>query len=191
MYSIHVCLSHSHHFIPRQELNGGGNSILPWYAALWKGDCLELERLLDSIHGHVLVRTYPDEAEAQTVGCNWKGCNVLHVAVKQGSEALVTKILGFFNDGETPPVLEENQPRTPHVSSTDGKLPSEILKDLILAFDGNCRLDAVAIAVLNGNERILRTLAVALVRKCRSNPYKIPEALGPPLLYSRAEAWID
>ncbi|KAL3686180.1 hypothetical protein R1sor_004202 [Riccia sorocarpa] len=131
-----------------------------WLKALHKGDCKLIESLLDEEERLVTIYprskscVYAAEFAAQFDG--WKGCSALHVAVKRGWPYLVHKIVSIFRE-------------SPDDSAANLNLV--LLEELLLAFDTDYHLDALALAVVNGNKTIVRILAKAF-SKCPNNPYR-------------------
>ncbi|KAL3686175.1 hypothetical protein R1sor_004197 [Riccia sorocarpa] len=132
-----------------------------WLKALHKGDCLLIESLLNEEER--LVTIYPRSescvyaADFTALFDGWKGCSALHVAVKRGWPFLVHKIVSLFKEAP---------------DNSAGALNLAMLDELLLAFDTDYHLDALALAVVNGNKAIVRILAQAF-SKCPNNPYRV------------------
>ncbi|KAL3686182.1 hypothetical protein R1sor_004204 [Riccia sorocarpa] len=143
-----------------------------WMKALYRGDCLEIEHLLNKDEGLVNIYSRPTEC------CNyasdfaarfdgWKGCSALHIAVKRGWPFLVQKIVNLFREV---PEISSDSPGADVLP--EHNLTTAMLEELLLAFDSNYHLDALALAVVNGNTTIVRILAKAST-KCPNNPYHV------------------
>ncbi|KAL2642695.1 hypothetical protein R1flu_010282 [Riccia fluitans] len=173
----------------------------PWLKALHSGDCIATRNLLGLHPWFVLVFPGSQDCDFQRakkiLQCpadgmkDWEGCSALHVAVKQGCIPLLEDIITVFRqDGEDHPSI----PSTPadresdllkqkktldgesneHTSTSMKKSTIkevQLMENLLLAQEPSSGLDAFAMAVINGQEEIVRHL-VAAFSLLESNPYE-------------------
>ncbi|BBN01087.1 hypothetical protein MPTK1_2g04490 [Marchantia polymorpha subsp. ruderalis] len=156
----------------------------PWYVAIFPGskDC-EFKRAKRILQSGV------DEMK------DWEGCSALHVAVQQGCLALVDEVLNVFRledkesfltsrslrpgDLPSPGANPPEQPGKPeaqhHYAQTMKKASTkelQLMENILLAQEPSSGLDALAMAVINGQEEVVRIL-VAAFQQLENNPYDI------------------
>ncbi|KAG6555153.1 hypothetical protein Mapa_003191 [Marchantia paleacea] len=155
----------------------------PWYVVIFPGskDC-EFKRAKRILQSGV------DEMK------DWEGCSALHVAVQQGCLALVDEILNIFRLEDKDSFLTSrslrhsdlpspNPPEFPHDHGKSEaqhaqtmKKPStkelHLMENILLAQEPSSGLDALAMAVINGQEEVVRHL-VSAFQELESNPYEI------------------
>ncbi|KAL2654222.1 hypothetical protein R1flu_022350 [Riccia fluitans] len=143
-----------------------------WLKALHKGDCLQIEDLLNEEER--LVTIYPRSCDSCPYAADfaaqfdgWKGCTALHVAVKRGWPFLVHKIVNLFKESPGNSAGDSGSG-----DRSNRVLDLAMLEELLLAFDSDYHLDALALAVVNGNKTIVQILAQAF-SSCPNNPYRV------------------
>ncbi|KAL2610414.1 hypothetical protein R1flu_028987 [Riccia fluitans] len=140
---------------------GNVEDVRQWYKVLVEEDCMEIKRLLDENprllqlgwrrkESVKLVYTAPFAPQSEHHV--WKGRTALHVSVKKGWISLVRLVLA----------LEK-------LESMDGP---ESFGNFLIHQDGYSALNALAMAVICGNSRIINILADASLQ-CQNNPYGI------------------
>ncbi|CAM6091913.1 unnamed protein product [Calypogeia fissa] len=136
-----------------------------WFTALYTENCVQVLKLLTDDPSLLTIGRREDKGRVvegpQTLRSFWKGRTALHVGARRGSVDLVKTVVRMFDDSF--------KLALPESVAT----PTQFLEDMLTAKDGWYNLDALAMAVVNGNRDIILLLAKTSLLKCETNPYEI------------------
>lgn len=142
-----------------------------WYKALFAEDCVQVKKLLTE-NGRLLNEGWKEDTQASMqfkLERSWKGRTALHVAVRRGDVELVQLILNLC------PMLDDGGGN----KGVEGSASSNFLE----LVDGHYELDALAMAVINGNEDIVNLLTMSSQPNSPSPPlnnnYEAPGGSTP------------
>lgn len=125
---------------------------MDWFKALYTEDCAQVLEFLTADPTLLWKGLQEDPRRVVEGTTTWKGRTALHVGARRGSLNLVKVVLAIYQDDE-------------HREVEHGCV--------LAAKDGWYDLDALAMAVVNGNREIIQILANESLLNSKTNPYEV------------------